>query len=164
MIFLGKIEGPFGVNGLLTLQSYCEPKESIKTYSPIYIEGKKDALDLKFVGNHNNKFTVQIDKINTRESANSFRGRHVYVKRDTLKNLMEEEFYYVDLLECTIFSECMKKIGPVINVENYGAGDIIEFINKETNKKIMIPLNRKFVKAISIKQKVVVLYDFAVSS
>ena len=54
-------------------------------------------------------------------------------------------------------NEEFELIGPMSGVENDGAGDIIEFLNEKTNKKILVPLTKQFVKKIAVEKKYIVI-------
>ena len=59
------------------------------------------------------------------------------------------------MIGCQVFSKNNIQIGIVINVDNFGAGDLLEV--KKNNKKIYIPMNQENLVSIEIKkQKIMV--------
>ena len=158
MICVGKIHGTFGVKGLVKITSFCEPKRSIKVYKPIYIDGSASPIRLKFTNKEHDYLNARINDIFDLDNARKLAGKHLYVKRETLPKLNKDEFYHADLMSCNILNEELEIIGPVTKIENHGAGDIIEFLNEKTNKKIMIPLKKHFVKKIAVEEKFIVIF------
>ena len=134
MICIGRIDGTFGVNGLVKITSFCEPKGSIKGYKPIYIDGSTKPIRVEFTSKEKNSFNARVNNILDMDNAKKLTGKYLYIKRKTLPNLNEDEFYYVDLISCNIVSEDCEIIGPITGVENHGAGDIIEFLSKKQIK------------------------------
>ena len=161
MICIGKIDGTFGINGLVKITSFCEPKGSIKKYKPIYIDGSTNPIRLEFTTKEKSSLNARVNNILDMQSAKTLTGKYLYVKRETLPNLDRDEFYHADLMSCNIVNEDFKIIGPITGIENYGAGDIIEFLSEKTNKKLMVPLRKKFVKKIAIEKKYIVIFHDA---
>ena len=91
-------------------------------------------------------------------------GKKLLIKRQSLPDLEEDEFYHSDLLQCEVFTEDFQIVGPMISVKNYGAGDIIEFLVVKKKRKIMVPLNRNFVKRIEIKEKKLIIHANIIDS
>ena len=159
MICIGKIDGAFGVSGLVKITSFCQPKRSIKSYKPIYIDGSTNPIRVEFTTKKNNSFNARVNNIFDMEKAKQLSGKYLYVKRETLPNLNKDEFYHSDLICCNVLNEEFEMIGPITGVENHGASDIIEFLNEKTNKKILIPLTKQFVKKIAVEKKYIVIIN-----
>ena len=164
MITVGTINGSFGTRGLIKIKSFCEPAESIKIYDPIYIEGILEPAELKFLNRHKTSLTASVSGITNKEITKKLIGKKLLIKRQSLPELEEDEFYHSDLLQCEIFTQDLQIVGPMISVQNYGAGDIIEFLVVKKNKKIMVPLNRNFIKRIEIKEKKLIIHENIIDS
>ncbi len=164
MITVGTISGSFGTRGLIKIKSFCEPAESIKIYDPIYIEGILEAAEIKFLDRHKTSLIASISGITNKEVTKNLIGKKLLIKRQSLPDLEKDEFYHSDLLQCKVFTEDLQIVGPMISVQNYGAGDILEFLVMKKNKKIMVPLNRNFIKRIEIKAKKLIIHANIIDS
>ena len=164
MITVGTISGSFGTRGLIKIKSFCEPADSIKVYDPIYIEGILEPAEIKFLDRHKASLIASVNGIANKEITKKIIGKKLLIKRQSLPDLEEDEFYHSDLLQCEIFTEGLQVVGPMISVQNYGAGDIIEFLVMKKNKKIMVPLNRNFIKRIAIKEKKLIIHANIIDS
>ena len=164
MITVGTISGSFGTRGLIKIKSFCEPADSIKIYDPIYIEGILEPAEIKFLDRHKASLIASVNGIANKEITKKIIGKKLLIKRQSLPDLEEDEFYHSDLLQCKIFTEDLQIVGPMISVQNYGAGDIIEFLIMKKNKKIMVPLNRNFIKRIAIKEKKLIIHANIIDS
>lgn len=129
-ILVGKIVAPQGVRGEVRVQTY--------TQSP---------LDLKTLNVHSDKLTdgafhfvralpsssviiARIDGINDRNTAELLRNTELFINRADLPELKDGEYYQADLIGMRVVQDGIT-IGFVDNIQNYGAGDILELDNGE---------------------------------
>lgn len=133
-ILIGKVISPFGIKGEMKIVSFCENPTQIEKYS--LFDKNNDALKLK-ISNKNKTvigstssgnaiLIVKIDGVNDRNTSESLRDAEIFVERAELKKLKDDEFYYVDLLGLDVVDMEDKKIGKVLNIEEHGAGGVIE--------------------------------------
>ena len=127
-ILVGKIVAPQGIRGEVRVQTFTATPtdfQKLNIKSSRFNDG-----DFKFVRPVPNS-TVIIGKINgvdDRNGAEALRNTELYIERDTLPDLKENEFYQADLIGFDVVRDD-KKIGIVDCFQNYGAGDIIELDN-----------------------------------
>ena len=117
-----------------------------------------DTLTVRFMRNHGKQLIARVGSVLDVEDANNLKGKMLFIERSALPDLCPDEFYYSDLEACYVTDELFKVLGPVLSIQNYGAGDILEFLDETSLKKIMVPINKRFVKEINIKEKKVVIF------
>jgi 16S rRNA processing protein RimM len=134
MIVILRVGGAFGIGGAVRASSYSR---NLSAYKKIcYKDGNEYSFRvMKFLGN--SKVVISLEGIHTRTQAENLKGEFFYVKKEDLPNKEENEFYVHDLIGqkvCVIGSgiKCL-----ITNVENFGAGDLIEISHK--NKKFLVP-------------------------
>ncbi len=71
-------------------------------------------------------FIASFDTIKTREEAEALKGTKLYVPRANLPKAEQGQYYYSDLIGLEARLASGQVYGKVIDVKNYGAGDIIE--------------------------------------
>lgn len=71
---------------------------------------------------------AHIDGIDDRNAAELLRGIELFINRDDLPALPDGEFYQADLIGMHVIRSGLT-IGVVDNIQNYGAGDILELDN-----------------------------------
>lgn len=129
-ILVGKIVAPQGIRGEVRIQTYSENPADFKKFK---IQSQKfKSEDFKFVRAVPNS-TVIIAKINgfdDRNAAETLRGTELFINREQLPTLTDNEYYQSDLIGFDVIRNG-KKIGIVDCFQNYGAGDIIELDNGE---------------------------------
>lgn len=127
-ILVGKIVAPQGIRGEVRVQTFTDTPadfQKLNVKSSKFNDG-----DFKFVRTVPNSTVIiaKVNGINDRNAAETLRGTELYIERDALPDLKENEYYQADLIGFDVVRNG-KKIGIVDCFQNYGAGDIIELDN-----------------------------------
>ncbi len=124
-ILVGKIVAPQGIRGEVRIQTFTNTPGDFKNLTIISNKFKSD--DFKFVRAlpNTNVIIARIDGINDRNMAETLRGTELFIARDTLPALDNNEYYQADLIGFDVMRDGTK-LGTVSCFQNYGAGDIIE--------------------------------------
>lgn len=137
-VTLAAVIGAHGVAGELRLKLFGEGVESLKLYKSFEAGGR--TLTLKTLRAGPNGAVARFAEVNDRNSAEALRGVALTVPRSALPPLGEGEYYHVDLIGLPCVTDTGEVIGPIVTVENFGAGDIIE-IEKADGKRFMVPVH-----------------------
>ncbi|MBR3147729.1 MAG: 16S rRNA processing protein RimM [Alphaproteobacteria bacterium] len=128
-ILVGKIVAPQGIRGEFRVQSFAEKPEDFKGFRIVC--DRFDAEKFHFVRVlKQNVIIAKIDGVDDRNTAESLRGTELFVFRDDLPKLKENEYYQSDLIGFDVVRDG-KKIGVADCFQNFGGGDIIELDNGE---------------------------------
>ena len=73
----------------------------------------------------------------------------LYVPRDALPGLDEDEFYYADLIGLAVEDLQGAPLGKVKAIQDYGAGDILEVAGP--GGTLLIPFTRQAVPHVDVK-------------
>ena len=127
MIKIGVIAKPQGIKG--------EVKIIPDNNAERYLNLKKvliDNLEMKInsISARNDALFVKFENVNDRNVAELLRGKEIFAKEDDLENLKENEYYFKDLIGAEVFDEENNKIGELIDIEQYGAADVISIREK----------------------------------
>ena len=93
-------------------------------------------------------------EIADRTAAEALRGTYLTVARDDLPPLEEGEYYHADLLGLPVVTPDGAAIGTVVEVENFGAGDVIE-VERLDGKRFMAPMRPEAVPDWSTERLVI---------
>lgn len=118
-ILVGKIVAPQGLRGEVRVQTFTDTPDDLKSL---------DVLDIKltFVRSAGRDVAIcQIDGVHDRNGAEALRGTELYVDRASLPDLSDDEFYQADLIGMDVVQDD-NKVGRVVTIHNFGAGDILE--------------------------------------
>ena len=127
-ILVGKIVAPQGIRGEVRIQTYSDTPMDFKKFK--IISDKFKAEDFKFVRTIPNS-TVIIAKVagyDDRNAAETLRGTELFIGREDLPDLGEQEYYQTDLIGLAV-NQRGNIIGRVVCIQNFGAGDILELEN-----------------------------------
>ena len=117
-----------GVAGLKPFRAFNDGKLVVEKLSD---DGKGGAV-ARFAG------------VSDRNAAEALRGTALTVPRSALPPLDEGEYYYADLIGLPAISTDGGDLGHCINVENFGAGDVLE-IERPDKKRFMVPMRAEAV-------------------
>lgn len=127
-ILVGKIVAPQGIRGEVRIQTYSDTPSDFKKFN--VISDRFTSKDFRFVRAIPNS-TIIIAKVNgfdDRNAAETLRGTELFIGREDLPKLNEQEYYQTDLIGMTV-NQRGNIIGRVACIQNYGAGDILELEN-----------------------------------
>ncbi len=137
LICVAAIAGAFGVKGEVKLKSFTEAPENCVSYGPLLDEDGKVVLTPQTHRRLKNFVAVSAPEITTPEAADALKSTKLYVPRSELPSPEEDDFYYSDLVGLDVKSNDGKRIGTVIGVHEFGAGDMLEIAphpDKKTKK------------------------------
>lgn len=147
-ILLGRIGAAHGIKGEVLVASFAEDPSNIAAYGPLSDRSGTRNYDLKVVRVTPKGVLVRIKGISDRTAAEALRGIELYVDRNKLPEPTDDEFYHSDLIGLTAINSDGTKIGTIIAIENYGAGDLVEIRLDGSTKTELIPFSDAFVKSI----------------
>lgn len=127
-ILVGKIVAPQGVRGEVRIQTYSDTPMDFQKFN-VQSTKFKDG-DFKFVRAVPNSSVIiaKIRGFDDRNAAETLRGTELFIGRDDLPKLNENEYYQTDLIGLSV-NQRGNIIGRVACIQNFGAGDILELEN-----------------------------------
>ena len=128
-ILVGKIVAPQGIRGEFRVQSFANNPNDFQKFHIICDKFESEQFHFVRVLKQN-IIIAKIDGVNDRNTVESLRGTELFILRDDLPKLKENEYYQSDLIGFDVIREG-KKIGIVDCFQNFGGGDIIELDNGE---------------------------------
>lgn len=160
-ILIAKITKPHGVRGLAKVMSYSENPDDIFNYPCLYDENLKE-YKLEMKSKSNNMFIVSFNNNTCRNLVEEISGTNLYINRESLPNLKENEYYNNDLQGLEIIDRDAKLHGHVLEIHNFGGGDIIEMKLPEKKETVFIPFDKEFIIEINLDKKYMI-FDFIAS-
>jgi len=148
-IQIAKITSAHSIKGEVKLFLYSE---DISAYPRFYL--KDQETEMSFRGFKGKTAIAKIKNIETRNQAETLKNEFIYINREDMPEPTEGSFYFEDLIGLTVKNNKDKEAGKIVNVENFGAGDIItiEFNNGQTEQ---FPFSDATFPEIDLKEGVV---------
>jgi 16S rRNA processing protein RimM len=149
-ICVGAIAGSFGVQGEVRLKSFCAEAAAIADYGPLYTKDGARNFTIKLTRPVSGGLGARLSGIQTKEEADALRGTELYVDRDRLPKLPDDEFYHSDLIGLEVLDTGGAVLGRVIAVHNHGAGDILEINGAGRKTVLMLPFTMAAVPTVDL--------------
>ena len=140
-VTLAAIIGAKGIAGEVRLKLFGEGVAGLKPFRA-FNDGKLVVEKLSDDGKGG--AVARFAGVTDRNAAEALRGTVLTVPRDALPPLGEGEYYYADLLGLPVVSTDGDDLGVCVNVENFGAGDVLE-IERPDKKRFMVPMRAEAV-------------------
>jgi 16S rRNA processing protein RimM len=150
LICIGAIAGAFGVHGEVRLKSFTATPEDIARYAPLTTEDGTRAFEVTLTGQTKNGFTARLSGVASKEAADALRGARLYVPRDRLPGLPDDEFYHADLIDLEVFDTGGTALGRVRAVLNHGASDLLEIVMPGQSETVLLPFTRQAVPTVDL--------------
>lgn len=157
-VCLGAIVGVHGIKGEVKVKSFTEIVEDIDQYGPVEDKPGSRKFNIKVTGYSKGILRVKIKGVDDRNASESLIGTELYVSRDVLPELEEDEFYHADLIGLDVkLLSSGEIIGKVSGVYNFGAGDVLEIKLKASGKLEIIPFTKAYVPDVKIKEGYIIV-------
>ncbi|MDX1779927.1 MAG: ribosome maturation factor RimM [Thalassovita sp.] len=152
LICVGAIAGAFGVHGEVRLKSYTADPEAIEDYNPLTTEDGSRSFDVGIIRPIKNGLSVRLSTVTTKEEADALKGVKLYVPRDRLPSLPDDEFYHADLIGLEVFDTGGTRLGKVKSVLNHGAGDLLEIHGPGLKSTVLLPFTLEVVPTVDLEK------------
>ncbi len=149
-ICIGAIAGAFGIVGEVRLKSFCSQPEDIASYGPVYTEDGTRQFRIILTRPVAGGYGARIAGVNTREEAEALRGTSLFIDREKLPSLPDDEFYHTDLIGLDALDTGGEVLGKVMAVHNHGAGDIIEISSIRHKSALLLPFTKTIVPNVDL--------------
>jgi 16S rRNA processing protein RimM len=125
-VCLGQIGAAHGVRGEVRLRSFTAEPAAIAHYGPLETEDGR-IFHIESMRPAKDHFVARFSGVADREAAERLANIKLYVPRERLPAPAEpDEFYYADLVGLAVVDRSGRRIGTVVAIHNFGAGDLIE--------------------------------------
>jgi len=146
---VGVIVGVHGVRGAVRIKSFTEEPADIGYYSPVENEAGSIRYRLKVTGEVKGLVIATLEGVADRDAAEALKGTELWVARERLPRLAEDEFLYSDLIGLVAEGVDGKRLGTVKAVADYGAGDVLD-IRLEPKGDMMVPFTKDSVPEVDV--------------
>ena len=153
---IGTFGQPQGLKGEIKIIMFISSFESFKKLQQYLKEdGKTEWNFLKFrhVGN---KLIAMLKDCQDRDSALTLKGKKIYSLRKNFPKTKNNEYYVIDLIGCEVKNIENQNLGVVVNIQNFGASDLME-VKNNFQKIFYIPMNDDNVVNVDTRKKMIIV-------
>lgn len=154
-VTVGALMGAHGVKGDLRVRSFTDDPKALFAFEDLRAGPDKSVITLTLKGELKDGYIAWSKAVKGREAAAKLKGTTLYVARDALDHVGDEDdFYLVDLIGLEARDTEGSVIGSVRSVENYGAEDLLELVLREPVKGlgryVFIPFRKALVPTVDL--------------
>lgn len=155
-IKIGAIVNTHGLKGDLKVKSFSEFNDiRFQSGNVVYIEyhGQMIEMEIDSFKEHKGMVLVSFKGQKDINLVEKYKGCTLYIKKEDLHDLEEDEVYYFDLMDCQVFDEDNHLLGKVEDIIETGANAVLR-----VNKKILIPYVNDFIVDVDIENKKIIVH------
>ncbi len=157
LVLVGKFGAAHGIKGEVRLQSFTGDPAAIARYGPLSdVKGRQFTLaSLRPV--KGDLFVARVEGIKDRTAAEALVNVELFVSRAALPPPEEDEFYLADLIGLDARDTSGERLGTILNVLNFGGGDILEVVPEGGGETWLLPFTKEVVPEIDLARRQVTL-------
>ena len=159
-ILVGHIRGAFGIKGWVEVCSYSnEPVGLLHAKRWWHTQAGQEGFTVQACKQHADRVVAKLADIEDRNAAEASKGYQLWVDRATLPKTAKDEFYFVDLIACTVELASGDILGRVSSVDDNGVHAIlnVQSLDEPRPKKYAIPFVSAYVSTVDTALKRIVV-------
>jgi 16S rRNA processing protein RimM len=150
-VLLGAITGAHGLKGEVVLKVFTETPDAIAAYGPLQSEDGSVKVEIEALRPVKGGFAARLKGVRDRTQAETLKGVGLYVPRAALGEAGEEDqFFHADLIGLEVWEADKGRIGTVVAVPDFGAGDLLEIALEGRKKTVLLPFTRQAVPKVDV--------------
>ena len=137
---IGSISTTHGLDGKLKIHPTISDLSVALEIPHVYLlrKGSYECFDVEHISRIKSELLLKMKGIDDIETSRRYIGTEVYVDRDELEPLEEDECYIPDLLGLSVVTDDGKTLGKINDVIETGANDVYS-VRMENGKDVLIP-------------------------
>lgn len=158
---VGKIVNTHGIRGEVRVISVTDfPEERYKKGAKLYLFKQNNPepieLTVKSWRKHKNFDLLTFEGYESINDVEQFKGSTLKISEEQLGQLKDDEFYFHEIIGCTVKTIDDKEIGTIKEILTPGANDVWVVKGKD-RKEYLIPYIDDVVKKVDVNEKMVVI-------
>jgi len=150
-ICVARVGAPHGVRGDVKLWSFTGDRLAVADYGAMETADGKRTLEIETLRPAGEFFVARFKGVTDRDAAEKLRNVELYVARDRLPPIeADDEFYVTDLVGLAAHDPSGARIGDIVSVQNFGAGDLIELKLDGARDTVFVPFTEATVPQVDI--------------
>ena len=152
-VCVAQIGAAHGLRGEVRLRSFTQDPMAVTSYGPLESEDGRQCFVIEALRPAKDFFVARFEGVGDRDAAEKLTNLRLYVPRDRLPPIDEDEtFYHADLVGLSAVTPDGTPLGTVTAVLNFGAGDILE-IKPANGEPLMVSFTDTAVPEIDMQAR-----------
>lgn len=151
-IRIGQIVNVHGLRGEVKVYPLTDYPERFDEIRYLFLEREERERQIQSVKYHKNMAILKIEGIDSVEQAERVREKYLFIDRENLRELEEDEHLIADLIGMEVSDMKGHHIGVLKEVLPYSVHDVY-VIRSDEGKEYMIPGLKRFVPKIDMQER-----------
>ncbi len=152
LVVVAQIAGAFGVKGEVRVRPFTDDPEACLSYGPLMNDKGEVVLTPVRYRPLKDLFGVTAKEALQREEWEALKGTNLHVRRASLPEPEDNEYYVIDLIGCEVVHADGRQLGLVRNVPDFGAGSLLE-ITPATGPSFYLPFDAENAPGVDLKAR-----------
>jgi 16S rRNA processing protein RimM len=163
-ICVAQIGAAHGIRGEVRLRSFTQDPMAVTAYGPLESEDGTQRFEIEALRPAKDHFVARLAGIDDRAAAEKLTNIKLYVPRDRLPPVEEDDTYYhADLIGLAAVTPDGRPLGTVTAILNFGAGDLVEIQPEGGGEPLMVPFTDASVPEIDMTGRRMIVVPLGVS-
>jgi len=162
---VGKIVNTHGIKGevrVIPITDFPDSRFRVGNRLYFFKEGNNEPLPLTIKSRRKHKqfILLQFEECESVNDAEALKGGmlKISVEQRDRSELDEHEFYYHEIIGCSVFSEEGTELGKVKEILSPGANDVWVVQSKTNGKPIYVPYIEPIVKEVNVAERKITIH------
>jgi 16S rRNA processing protein RimM len=157
LLLIGRVIRPHGLKGRVRIESYAESEETFLTAGEVFLDGPSGQTvkhRIVSVTPSNKWFLLKLEGLDSREQAETYRDRNLYIRKERLSR-QSDEYFRFELIGLPVYLETGRQLGVISHIVPAPGHDI--YVVQEGEKEILIPAVREVIAEVDLENGKVVI-------
>lgn len=154
LVEIARIRGPHGLKGRLKITPYGDSFERFRKYTHLMIGRQGSPLRLVAAEQRKAFYIIELEGITHISQAESLAGQGLFIRKDQLEPLAEDEYYWRDLIGMQVMDQEGNALGEVVHIFSTGSNDVFEV---DEQKRFLIPATKDVIREISMEKRCIII-------
>ena len=150
---IGRVTKPHGVRGKIKVDYFGEDFSQFLLYREIFIKdqaGRLQSYEILEAMPQPPRLILQLKGIERIEEVEPLVGKEIFIRKKSLPDLQEGEYYWFEILGMEVETEKGKSIGRVKEIFPTGANDV--YVVEGKRGEIFLPATEEVIQSIDAKE------------
>jgi 16S rRNA processing protein RimM len=149
-ICVAQIGAAHGTRGEVTLRSFTADPMAVKDYGALETEDGTASFKIEALRPAKSHLVARLAGVRDRTAAERLANLRLFVPRERLPATDADEFYHADLIGLAVLATDGRRLGTVVAIHDFGAGDILEVRQEGRRDTVMLPFTTATVPVVDV--------------
>lgn len=154
LIEIARIKGPNGLKGKMWVTPYGDCFERFSAYTHLIVGNQGLPRRMISCSARKGKYILELEGITDITQVENITGQSLFITREQLPCLEEDEYYWADILGMRVIDTQGKELGEIVDIFPTGSNDVF-VVDKD--KHYYIPYTKDVIRDILIDERKVIV-------